>query len=98
MVKLVEGPIGSLYLASDGYFYGVTNEGGANQNISPFGDGILFRVSPAGSYAVAYPFGATAQDGSAPLAAVIQSGRYLVGTTVHGGTVGEGTVYRFTVR
>jgi uncharacterized repeat protein (TIGR03803 family) len=91
-------PIGSLFLASDGNLYGVTNEGGAHQNISPFGDGVLFRVSPAGNCTVAYDFGATAQDGSAPLAGVVQRGRFLVGTTVHGGTVGDGTVFRFTVR
>ena len=91
-------PIGSLVLGGDGSFYGVTSEGGTNTTVSTSGDGIVFRVSPAGDYAVAHAFGASAQDGSGPAAGLVQRGRFLFGTTRHGGTGGEGTVFSLMPR
>jgi uncharacterized repeat protein (TIGR03803 family) len=92
-------PQGALLLASDGNFYGTTSSGGT------FDKGTVFRISPAGDYAVLYSFGATPADGVTPTGDLIQtSDGNLYGTTASGGTnscAGVpnlcGTAYRITL-
>jgi len=87
-------PSASLVLASDGNFYGTTVYGGTAAN------GTLFRISPAGVYAVLHNFrdGSVTNDGSEPYTALLQaSDGNLYGTTVSGGS-GYGTLYQLTLQ
>jgi uncharacterized repeat protein (TIGR03803 family) len=81
-------PTGNLLLASDGNFYGTTNQGGAS------GDGTVFKVTPAGVETVIYSFAGGATDGAEASAGLIQgSDGNLYGTTSAGGPNGYGTVF-----
>ncbi|MGH8202257.1 MAG: beta strand repeat-containing protein [Steroidobacteraceae bacterium] len=81
-------PTGNLLLASDGNFYGTTNQGGAS------GDGTVFKVTPTGVETVIYSFAGGATDGANPSAGLIQgSDGNLYGTTSAGGPNGYGTVF-----
>jgi uncharacterized repeat protein (TIGR03803 family) len=84
-------PQAGLVQGSDGNFYGVTKYGGTN------GVGIVFRISPRGTYTNLYTFGGYANDGATP-AGMLQGGDgNFYGTTWSGGTYGVGTVFRLTV-
>jgi uncharacterized repeat protein (TIGR03803 family) len=74
--------------ARDGFFYGVTIDGGTA------GAGTIFRMNRAGQVRVLHSFDGAA-GGASPYEAPIQ-GRdgYLYGTTGGGGAFGLGTVYR----
>lgn len=86
-VALIEG--------SDGNFYGTTPFGGTG------GQGIVFRVTPAGVETVLHAFAGGTTDGANPYTGVIQGtdGNFY-GTTSSGGDSscvgGCGTVYRLT--
>jgi uncharacterized repeat protein (TIGR03803 family) len=83
------GPNVGLTLASDGNFYGVAGGGGVN------GNGVIYRITPAGSETVLWSFGA-APDGANNNAPLVQgSDGNLYGTTQNGGTGGYGTVFRY---
>ncbi len=61
---------------SDGYLYGTTQYGGN------FGEGLIFRISTAGSYSTLYNFGEGTNDGSDPLSALtLGTDGNLYGTT-----------------
>jgi uncharacterized repeat protein (TIGR03803 family) len=80
-------PYGSLTLGNDGNFYGTTGYGGSADN------GVLFKLSPEGTYTVLHEFQG-GSDGANPLAAPIQaSDSNFYGTT--SGTTGASTVYRY---
>ncbi|HZR21348.1 MAG TPA: choice-of-anchor tandem repeat GloVer-containing protein [Verrucomicrobiae bacterium] len=83
-------PRGALLLGKDGAFYGTTQTGGA------IGNGTIFTLAPDGSsYAVLKSFGAELGEGAEPYSALIQATNgALYGTTLHGGTSGQGTVFR----
>jgi uncharacterized repeat protein (TIGR03803 family) len=84
-------PQAGLVQGSDGNFYGVTKYGGTNDL------GIVFRISPRGTYTNLYTFGGYANDGATP-AGMLQGGDgNFYGTTWSGGTYGVGTVFRLTV-
>ena len=76
-----------------GNLYGVTELGGANQ------DGTLFKISPSGKTTTLYSFGGTANDGDTPERILVgkETGN-LFGTTLKGGTNGDGTVFEFDPR
>lgn len=82
-----------LVMDSAGNLYGVTEVGGANQ------DGTLFKISPSGKMTTLYSFGGTANDGDTPEGILIgkETGN-LFGTTLKGGTNGDGTVFEFDPR
>lgn len=85
-------PAGGLLQASDGNFYGTTNQGGSS------GDGTVFKITPAGAETVVYSFTGGAADGAAPSAGLIQgSDGKLYGTTSSGGPNGYGTVFVVTL-
>jgi uncharacterized repeat protein (TIGR03803 family) len=80
---------------SDGNLYGTTPYGGAN------GDGVVFRVTPAGVETVLYAFAGTSSDGANPFTAMVQgSNGSFYGTTSSGGdgacAGGCGTVFAIT--
>jgi uncharacterized repeat protein (TIGR03803 family) len=58
-------PKGSLVLASNGSFYGMTSEGGTN------GNGTIFKITASGNYSVLRNLNSTT-DGGAPQASLIQ--------------------------
>lgn len=77
-----------LMQASDGWFYGVTIDGGA------YGAGLIFRLSRSGRVQVLHSFDGGA-GGAFPYEAPIEGhDGYFYGTTGQGGAFGEGTVYR----
>jgi uncharacterized repeat protein (TIGR03803 family) len=82
-----------LLLASDGYFYGTTSAGGANNT------GTVYKFDPAGNVPAIqmYSFGAAGgTDGQQPYAPLIQGNDgHLYGTTYAGGINGSGAVVKF---
>ena len=81
-------PLGSLVLAVDGNFYGTTSAGGS------YGDGTVFKITPAGVLTTLYNFGT---DGGFPQAGLVQaSDGNFYGTTKWGGAHGSGIVFRIT--
>jgi uncharacterized protein (TIGR03437 family) len=93
-----EWPKAGLIQASDGSFYGTTNQGGAN------GGGTVFKITPGGTLTTLYSFCSQAgcTDGAAPLAGLIQaSDGNFYGTTSSGGAIAlsaipTGTVFKIT--
>jgi uncharacterized repeat protein (TIGR03803 family) len=85
-----QNPSAGLILAIDGNYYGTAQYGGSA------GWGVLFRVTPSGTFTVLYQFtGGT--DGGHPASALIQaSDGNLYGTTFPG-TVDDGTVYKYVL-
>lgn len=78
----------SLVRDGSGTLYGTTFVGGA------FGNGTVFKVTPAGHEAVIYSFG-PAPDGNLPHSALIGDAAHnLYGTTSAGGAFGKGTVFK----
>ncbi|MGM9490720.1 choice-of-anchor tandem repeat GloVer-containing protein [Ideonella sp. YS5] len=83
-----ESPIGPLVLAPDGWFYGVTAEGGSN------GRGVLFRIASDGRYERLHDFN-NGQGGSKPgRPLMLASDGRMYGSTRYGGDHGWGTIFR----
>ncbi|HUM99018.1 MAG TPA: hypothetical protein PLI96_00860 [Halothiobacillus sp.] len=85
------GPTGSLIQGTDGNFYGMTYQGGAN-NV-----GIVFKINPSGVETVLHSFEKSTADGSYPVGSLIQGkeGNFY-GMTVYGGGFGNGVVFKIT--
>jgi uncharacterized repeat protein (TIGR03803 family) len=82
-------PVGALVLGTDGNFYGTTQNGGANNM------GLVFKITPTGSYTVIHSFDGT--DGLAPDAGLaLGFDKNFYGTTDAGGMSGLGTVFQVT--
>lgn len=83
-------PAGSLLLANDGNFYGVTSLGGAN------GLGTIFVMNSSGEVTTLVDFNGA--NGSGPTGALVQAGDgRLYGVTSGGGKNGLGTVFSLTL-
>jgi uncharacterized repeat protein (TIGR03803 family) len=74
----------------DGNFYGTTYSGGA------YGDGSVFKITPAGVETILYSFGASTSDGQSPSDLLQASDGNLYGTTYFGGNFGGGTLFKLT--
>jgi uncharacterized repeat protein (TIGR03803 family) len=75
----------------DGNFYGMTEAGGAN------GDGTVFVMHGDGSVVVLYNFGGFQDDGREPSGSLnLASDGNFYGTTMAGGKLGGGTVFKMT--
>jgi uncharacterized repeat protein (TIGR03803 family) len=86
-------PNGPLVLATNGDFYGTTQDGGAN------GYGTIFKITPSGTLTTLYNFCSQTNctDGANPYAGLIQATNgNLYGTTYNGGAHGGGTVFKIT--
>jgi uncharacterized repeat protein (TIGR03803 family) len=91
-------PTGRLLVASDGNLYGTTSLGGANAAIDPNGDGTIFRVTPAGGYAVVHTFGASVDDSARPYAGLVQGlDGNLYGAARNGAYQSEGTLFKLAL-
>jgi uncharacterized repeat protein (TIGR03803 family) len=82
-------PQGGLLRATNGSFYGVTNQGGA------YGYGTVFKITAAGKLTTLHSFNQT--DGAYPQAGLIQAtnGNFY-GTTYVGGAYSAGTAFEIT--
>jgi uncharacterized repeat protein (TIGR03803 family) len=86
-------PFSNLVFGPDGNLYGTASLGGSAQSQCEAGCGVVFEISPSGSYSVVHTF--TQSDGSGPAAGVtFDSQGNLYGTTQFGGAAGSGTVYK----
>jgi uncharacterized repeat protein (TIGR03803 family) len=82
-------PYASVIEGTDGFLYGTTQGGGS------FAHGTVFKVSPAGAETVLWNFGTSTDDGTQPLAPLIQvADGTIYGTTFTGGTYNAGTVFK----
>jgi uncharacterized repeat protein (TIGR03803 family) len=94
------GPSGGVIMDSSGNLYGTTYGGGSGTNCE-FGCGLVFKLTPDGTYAVLYAFQG-GSDGSAPEAGLVtDAAGNLYGTTFWGGDTnscsdGCGTVFKLT--
>jgi uncharacterized repeat protein (TIGR03803 family) len=94
------GPNGALpstavVQGSDGNFYGTTDNGGGSGGNGGGGDGIVFKVTPTGSFNILVSF--TGTNGFSPQGALVQgSDGNFYGTTYIGGSAGEGNVFKMT--
>jgi uncharacterized repeat protein (TIGR03803 family) len=84
------GPLDGFTADSSGNLYATTFYGGT------YGDGVVFKVTPAGAQSVLYSF-AGGTDGANPEGSLIRdSSGNLYGTTTAGGAYGAGTVFELT--
>lgn len=89
-------PTGALIQATDGSFYGTT-QGGGGAN----GNGIVYRITPSGSFTVLYRFCSqnNCADGSEPWGGLIQAtDGSLYGTTTAGGLYNFGLIFKITTQ
>jgi uncharacterized repeat protein (TIGR03803 family) len=77
-----------LVLGTDGNFYGTTAAGGTS------GDGVVFKITPAGTFTFLYNFAGGTSDGSQPYAGLVQANNgEFFGVTTYGGEYGDGTIF-----
>ncbi len=86
----------SRLIALDGILYGTTEFGGESTPFCAKGCGTLFRVSTRGSEKIVHSFkyGPDSDDGAFPMAGPTAMGGDLYGTTLGGGNMGDGTVFK----
>jgi uncharacterized repeat protein (TIGR03803 family) len=88
-------PYAGLIQATDGNFYGTSQDGGQH------GDGSVFKITPNGVVTVLHSFCAQTgcPDGAAPKAGLLQAadGNFY-GTTLYGGPSNAGTIFKITPR
>lgn len=91
-----DSPISSLVADASGNFYGTTSSGGA----ASCGCGVIFKMTRGStgkwSESVVYRFPGAPNAGFAYNGMISDSSGNFYGTTVHGGTTNDGTVYEFT--
>jgi uncharacterized protein (TIGR03437 family) len=82
---------GNLIQGTDGNFYGMSGSGGAP------GVGTIFKVSTSGAFTTIYTFTTQLPGGQNPSGGLVQGtdGNFY-GTTIDGGTGGNGIVFRIT--
>jgi uncharacterized repeat protein (TIGR03803 family) len=89
-------PVGTLVKATNGDFYGTTNQGGADDNCSDsLSCGTVFKITPNGTLTTLHSFDGT--DGEWPYSGLVQATNGdFYGTTYYAGANGSGTVFKVT--
>ena len=88
-------PNAGVIQATNGYLYGTTNFGGANNN-----NGTVFKITTSGTLTTLYSFCSVSGclDGQGPTAGLLQAtDGNLFGTTSAGGRKGAGTIYEMNL-
>jgi len=83
-----EWPIAGLIMDKKGNLYGTTSEGGV------YGYGTVFELSGTGTETVLYSFGSQFGDGYEPTSLIMDRKGNLYGTTILGGTYGNGMAFK----
>jgi uncharacterized repeat protein (TIGR03803 family) len=84
-------PFGSLVQGSDGKFYGMARNGGTSDA------GIVFTITPSGSFTVVYSFTGGNDDGGAPYGSLVEGSDGNFYGMAEGGTIPVyGTVFQMT--
>jgi uncharacterized repeat protein (TIGR03803 family) len=86
-------PLAGLAAGTDGNFYGTTNLGGSHNA------GTVFKISPSGEFTSLHSFcsKAACADGQSSYAGlIVATDGNLYGTTLAGGSHGDGTVFKIT--
>src|SRR5579883_773917 len=93
-------PAAGLVQGPDGYFYGTTVSGGANDNNCQYGCGTVFKITPAGALTTIYSFCSLPDcaDGASPHAGLVlgRDGNFYGTTWGGGGPASAGTVFKIT--
>jgi uncharacterized repeat protein (TIGR03803 family) len=76
-----------------GNLYGTTMDGGSGG--AQQGPGILYKLSPAGTFTVLYHFRDSVDGGYPAAAPMMDNVGNLYGTTIGGGNFGKGAVYKY---
>jgi uncharacterized repeat protein (TIGR03803 family) len=95
----VGGPSGALTQATDGNLYGTTNQGGGDRAYA--NAGMAYQITPSGALTVLHKFlspdTTDTSEGGPPGGALIQAADgNLYGTTLYGGPMQGGTVFKLT--
>ncbi|MBV8529833.1 MAG: hypothetical protein JO104_00830 [Candidatus Eremiobacteraeota bacterium] len=82
--------------ATAGVLYGTTQYGGLTTGLCSTGCGTIFRLSASGEKKTLYRFtyAARSKDGAYPAAGLLAMHRELYGTTIGGGLLGDGVVFK----
>ena len=92
-------PTAGLIQATDGYLYGVAQDGGVARCNGVLGCGTLFRISTSGAFTLLHQFCSgegcpNSTEGGRPMAHLVQTpSGALCGTTAEGGYENEGTLF-----
>jgi len=84
-------PVAGVIRDAAGNLYGTTEYGGNH------GYGAVFKLTPSGTETVLHSFDLNGTDGAYPVARLVMYNGNLYGTTVDGGTYGDGTVFKLTL-
>lgn len=88
-------PRGGLVMDAQGNLYGTTSELGGACTGGNFGCGTVFKVNKVGNETVLHSFTGIPGDGANAYAGLVRDAQgNLYGTTLYGGTVGWGTVFK----
>ncbi len=86
-----DGSYSALVQGSDGDLYGTTSSGGSS------GQGTVFKINTSGTFTLLHTFAGGASDGESSYSPLLlASDGNFYGTTVYGGSSGNGTVFRMT--
>jgi uncharacterized repeat protein (TIGR03803 family) len=83
-------PHGSVAMDSQGNLYGTTYDGGA------FHTGVVFKLTPGGTFSVLHSFGSSGDGWHTNQGMVIDAQGNLYGTTFNGGAFGYGIVFKLS--
>jgi uncharacterized repeat protein (TIGR03803 family) len=84
-------PIGSLIQASDGNLYGATTYGGT------YNIGMIFRITPSGTFSIVHSFSAGGVDGAYPYALIQGTDGNLYGSARAGGANLGGAIFKIVL-
>jgi uncharacterized repeat protein (TIGR03803 family) len=88
---------GGYLVEAKGTLYGTTSGGGGSGCGGTVGCGTVFSVTASGTEKVLHDFSYAGHDGTQPAGGLIDVNGTLYGTTVQGGTYGNGTVFALTL-